>query len=162
MAQRLALPEVGIDSKRWDYYAEIGHDSEYAATLRRQGRYRELFDYWRPFELHALERLLSDHSRCVFHLGAGHSVYDGEHFERAQRALRPFSNVVLLLPSSDPAKSIRVLRERRPDASDGDLDFVEFFVTHPSNRKLARKTIYTEGHTPEETSEQVMRACSSG
>ena len=61
-----------------------------------------VYCYWKPFEAHAVERLLAEHRDCVFDFGGGHSVFEeAVLFDHVQQALSPFRNVVLLLPSPD-------------------------------------------------------------
>ena len=65
------------------------------------------------FNVHAVERTLSDHSNCVIDLGAGHSVYrDETSLARLESVLTPYPNVFLILPSPDMEESAVVLRAR--------------------------------------------------
>ena len=158
LAERLQVPEVALDDVRWPYYEEIGYDRRREADLRRSDGFAAVYRYWKPFEVHALERMLEDHHDCVFHLGAGHSVYEDEaHFRRAQVALSRFRHVILLMPSPDRSESVRVLHERRPGAVQPDgFDFHEHFVTHHSNWDLATAVIYTVDKSEQDTVEEVM------
>jgi len=63
-------------------------------------------------------------------------------------------NVVLLL-SPDPEESVRVLTRRRPPPQ--DFDWHRHFVTHRSNRVLAKLVVHTAGQTAEQTCEVVHR-----
>jgi hypothetical protein len=36
------------------------------------------------------------------------------------------------------------------------LDLNEHFVKHPSNQRLAKMTIYTQGKSPEETCDEIL------
>lgn len=38
----------------------------------------------------------------------------------------------------------------------GGFDFQEHFVKHPSNQRLAKINVYTEGKSPEETCREIM------
>jgi hypothetical protein len=147
-----------MDGVRWDYYREIGWNEADQQAADDRGGFRAVYTYWKPFELHAVERLLSDAADCVIiDFGAGHSVFEDETMlARAERALAPFPHVVLLLPSPDDDESVRLLRERtRPCESNG-LDFHDHFVRHPSNRRLAKHVVYTAGRTPEETRDEII------
>jgi hypothetical protein len=72
--------------------------------------------------------------------------------------------VVLVLPSPDPDESIRVLRERErqrqahPRFLTEDYDYFGHWVRSHCNYDLAKITVYTEGMTPEQTAEEVLRA----
>src|SRR5687768_7048299 len=116
LSQRLALPNVSMDDVRWNYYNEIGYSKSRQDALRESGGFEAVYWYWKPFELHAVERLMSEQREtpCVIDFGAGHSVYeDEEMFARAQAALAGCRAVILLLPSPDLEQSARVLRQRR-------------------------------------------------
>jgi tetratricopeptide (TPR) repeat protein len=159
LAQRLGLPQVAVDTIRWDYYAQIGYDEDYVGALSGRHGFEGVYRYWKRFELYATERVLAEHADCVIDFGGGHSVYEDDAlFGRARRALAPFHNVVLILPAPDLDESVRLLRERTgmPPAAGGRLDFVEHFVRHHSNHDLATLTVYTQGKTPEETAEDVL------
>lgn len=99
-----------------------------------------------------VERLLAEPEETVIDLGGGHSVYDDESlFVRVKKALSPFPNVFLIMPSPDLAESIAVLNERTGGFVSNDYDFHENFVGSRCNYELAKHTIYTKGKTPLET-----------
>ena len=154
LAGRLGWPNVCTDAVCGAYYAELGFDHGESARRQRSGGLRAAYRYWKPFEAYAVERILADHQDAVIDLGGGHSVQeDPELLARVQAALAPVANVVLLLPSPDPEESVRVLTRRRPPP--GDFDWHRHFVTHPSNRALAKLVVYTAGETAEQTCEVV-------
>lgn len=155
IAEKTGLPHCPLDKYRWEYYAEIGYDAEHAAELRKQQGFRAVYEYWKPFEAHAVERVVAEHSDCVIDFGAGHSVFeDPELFERVRGALEPFRNIVLVLPSADENESIETLTRRAQSPSPDELNV--HFVRHHSNRSLAKHVVYTNGKTPEGTAEEVM------
>ncbi len=157
LAKALKCPQRSVDEFRWSYYAEIGYDANQAQELLERQGFAALGEHWKPFEAHAVERLLADYSDCVFNLGAGHSVYDDPAlFERVKRVLVPFSYVILLLPSVDEDTSIRLLAERSPDEDSDVIEMNNYFVRHPSNAKLATHTLYTEGKTPEDVRDEIL------
>lgn len=158
LAQKLNLPQISMDEVRFTYYQEIGYNPTLAEEKRKTDGVWGIYQYWKPFEAHAVERLLADHHTCVFDLGAGHSVYeDAALFDRVQRALAPYPNVILLLPSPDKDESIEILNEREPILRDMTPNLNIHFVHHPSNETLAKITIYTKDKTPEETCEEILR-----
>jgi hypothetical protein len=88
-----------------------------------------------------------------------------------KKAFEPFPNVVLLLPSPDLDESTKVVRARMA-AREGHVelrrllaglcgetgvDYEELFVKHRSNFQLARVVVYTEGKSPEQTRDEVVR-----
>ena len=157
LAEALGLPQCSMDDLRWDYYKEIGYDEALARQIGEREGFPGVYRYWKPFELHAVERLLAEHRDCVIDFGGGHSVFEDEgFFARAEAALAPFRNVVLLLPSPDPDESVRILNERSGGAVADGFDFHAHFVTHPSNHRLARMTVYTKDKTPEQTRDEIL------
>jgi shikimate kinase len=154
LADRLGWPHVSMDAVCFAYYAEIGHDRSSSKRRRQPDGFKDLYDSWKPFEAHAVERLLADHSDAVVDLGGGHSVQeDPALFARVHATLHPVRNVVLLLPSPSLEESVRILTERA--APPAGFDWHRHFVTHPSNRALAKLIVYTAGQTPEQTCDAV-------
>ncbi len=153
LSQKLGIPQCSMDDVRFDYYKEIGYDEEFAKQLREKEGFIAVCRYWKPFEAHAVERLLSEYSNCVIDFGAGHSVYEeDELFKRVQRALEPYNNVVLILPSPDLEESVQILNERN-----GGLDLNEHFIKHHSNHDLAKFVVYTKGKSPQETLYEIIK-----
>ena len=160
LADRLGRPRYEIDEDRWAYYAEDGYDQAEAARIVQAEGMVGLLRYWKPFEAHAVERALEDHPGCVIDFGAGHSVYeDAALFAKVERALAPYPNVILLLPSPDLDESVAILNGRFRRLLETEVGHVdeallavnEHFVRHPSNHRLAKITVYTEGQSPEDT-----------
>ena len=166
LAEKLGLEHCALDEVRWDYYNEIGYDEAEVARISKAEGLLGRLRYWKPFEAHAVERVLADYRNCVVDFGAGHSVYEDESlFARVERALAPFPNVILLLPSPDLDESAKIVNARlEPQLQDEGVDVAailavnEHFARHPSNFKLAKTVIYTEGKTPEETCEEIIRS----
>lgn len=169
LSERLGLPQFILDDLRWEYFNEIGYDEDEARRIATSEAGRlGLLDYWKPFEVHAVERVLTDHSNCVIDFGAGYTVQKDEAlFGRVQRALAPYKHVILLLPSPDLEESITILNERmaallrehnQPEEHVPDvLKANEEFVRHPANGRLAKWVSYTQGKTPEETCMEIVK-----
>jgi shikimate kinase len=164
LAERFGVPRICMDHVRWDYYKEIGYTEADQKAAYDRGGFAGMVAYWKPFEAHAVERLLADHAneRCVIDFGAGHSVYDDPVlFERVRMAMVPYP-VVLLLPSPKVDESIAILRarrdERHPEQAGRPTDVNEHFLRHASNAQLAKITIYTGNQTPGETVDDVVKA----
>jgi adenylate kinase family enzyme len=160
LAAKLGVPQYAMDELRWEYYREIGYDSELQKSLWEQQGFGAVVAYWKPFEAHAVEQLLSEHRDCqlgcVIDFGAGHSHYEDEAlFVRVQQALAPFPDIVLLLPSPDLDESVQMLAERTKDVAPPGFDHTTF-VKHPSNHRLARHTVYTKDETPEQTCDRIV------
>ncbi|BCL37259.1 shikimate kinase [Nostoc sp. MS1] len=157
LAQKLNLPQVSMDELRYEYYQQIGYDDDLAKKLRLEKGFLAAYQYWKPFEAYAVEKLVAEHSNCVIDFGAGHSVYDDAGlFYRVQKVLEPYLNVVLVLPSPDLDESIKIIKERIGEFQDGEMDLHEYFVKHPANYKLAKILVYTKGKTPEETRDEIL------
>lgn len=160
LAAQLDLPVLDLDTARWDYYAEIGYDEAQAEQILHSGGLSALVAYWKPFELHAVERALAEHHGSVIAFGAGHSFYDDPaQLQRAQEALAGCRSVVLLLPSANLDESVRLLNARLP-ADDPHTPAMqqiqEQMIRHPANHTLATITVYTAGKTPAETSAEIL------
>jgi shikimate kinase len=155
LAGRLGLPQRSLDVVFDSYLDDLGYDREHAARLKKQGFY-QLTKYWKPFEPYGVERLVSEPGAAVVDLGGGHSVYEDEAlFARVKKALAPFPNVFLVMPSPDLEESISILNERTGGYVSGGYDFHESFVRSRCNYELARHVVYTKGRTAEETCDEV-------
>jgi hypothetical protein len=158
LAEKLGLPQISLDDFRFDYYREIGYDEDYARHLRADQGFPALVAYWKPFEAHAVERVLDDYRTCVFDFGAGYTVYEDQGlFNRVQTALAPFRNVVLLLPDPDVDTSQAMMESYDPVVA-RYRDINLHFLTHPSNGLLAKHVIYWRGLSPQETRDRVLAA----
>jgi len=162
LAQRLNLPQVSIDELRWRYYKEVGYDEALAREFRKRGGFLALVLYWNLFEAYTVERVLAEHRNCIFDFGA--AIYESsESFARVQRALAPYRNVILLLPSADKAESLRILAERDGDPpSDLNFDFDAHFLAQHSYFDLAKFTVYTKDRTPAETCAEILDLIAPG
>ena len=164
LGEKLGWTVVEVDNKRHEYRAEIGYDEHYADKLLREEGFLARLAYWKPFEIHSVERVLQDYpENHVLSFGAGNSVYDNEaYLTRAKAALANIQHVILLLPSSDIDESLRILTERLrplidPDALDAVSELNRTFVQNPSNTALATVTFYNGDETPEETAEVIFQ-----
>jgi shikimate kinase len=158
LAERLGRPEVALDQLRWEYYKEIGFDQAEQQRIGEREGFGGVYRYWKRFEIHAVERVLAEH-HGIIHFGAGHSVFeDADQFARARAALAPYANVVLLLPSPDLDESTAILQDRMQHKV-GGVELTRHLLTHPSNGRLATLTVATDGRTPEEICDEIMRRC---
>jgi hypothetical protein len=97
--------------------------------------------------------------------GAGHSVFeDQDLFKRVEKALKPHKYVIQILPSPDLDRSVEVVNQRFSELLINEvgkidpelLELNEYFVRHPSNGLLAKKTIYTEGKSVKTTCQEIL------
>ena len=165
LAERLGVPQVSLDDLRWAYYKEIGYDERLAKQFRTAGGFLALTLYWQLFDAYSVERVLAEHDRCVFDFGAGVGISESreslsesrEQFARVRRALASYRNAILLLPSPDRVESLRILRERDTDPpSDLNFDFNAHFLHHHGYTDLAKFTVYTAGHSPQATCDEIL------
>jgi shikimate kinase len=158
LADALRLPQCAMDDHRWRYYNEIGYDAAFATELADKEGFWALYMYWKEFECHAVERLLSEHRDCVIDFGAGHAVYENTtHLARVRRAIAPFRSVILLLPCPDQAECVSILRKRAGEEDrPGRLDVNAHFVRKMIEQKLATAVVYTKGRAPEETRDAIL------
>ncbi len=156
VSNNLAIPRCSIDDVREDYYKEIGYDEKEAAARYEAEGFWGLYRYWKPFEAHAVERILSENAGSVIDFGAGHSVYeDRSLFLKIKAVLAPYPFIFLLLPSSDLDKSLEVLNERVSYVAEITPNPNEHFLNHPSNAELAEFTVYTENKTVKQVAEEI-------
>jgi ABC-type arginine transport system ATPase subunit len=163
LAERLQVPRFSIDELAGPYFAELGLTPALYQQIEAEQGFLAVYRRWWPGYAYAVERLLADHPHGVIDLGAAHTHYeDAQLFDRIQRTLAPYANVVLLLPSPDPQQSIQILRARS-EAEQGwgwaveGYDFIAHWVEDPGNAKLATLTVFTEGRTPEETCNEILK-----
>jgi shikimate kinase len=156
LAARLGLPQATLDEQRWRYYEEIGYDESLAREIRQRGGFLALVLYWNLFDAYAVERLLAENRDCVFDFGAG-IYWNDEILGRVQRALSPYRNVVLLLPSPDVEETLRILSERDSNPpKDLNFDFNAYFVRHRTYTALATLIVYTKDKTPEQSRDEIL------
>ncbi|WCR26666.1 shikimate kinase [Paenibacillus thiaminolyticus] len=151
LSQKLGYPRCSVDDVRWQYYEEIGYSKEKEREIRSHSGSEGVYKYWKPFEAHAVIRILQEHKEHVIDFGGGHSVYeDSELFSKVERVLQEERNIFLILPSADKTESLQILNEREFHAIN------KHFVEHQSNHKLAKHIIYTKDKTPEECAEEII------
>jgi len=164
LAKLLGVPRVELDEVRGRFYSEIGYDEQFASEIVGKEGMKGLIQYWKPFQVHAVERALKEYKDCVLDFGAGHSVYeDQDLFQRVEKALKPFRYVIQILPSPDIDRSVEIVNQRFSDMLINEVGKIdpellalnEHFVRHPSNGLLAKKTFYTEGKSVKATCQEI-------
>jgi len=155
LAARLGVPHVALDRLKASYLGRLGFDAGAGQRLRVREGFHAFTQHLKPYVIAMVEQVLAEYHDCVFDFGAGHSLFDDpEHVARLRTALAAFDNVVLILPSPDAERSIRILHERSgPWVADGTpyFDFPAHEVRHSLNRLLATAVVYTDGQTPEKS-----------
>ncbi|WP_100011805.1 shikimate kinase [Lentibacillus sediminis] len=159
ISDRLGVPQRPMDDLRFDYYREIGFNKKKQDKILENDGYKAMYKYWKPFEAHAVKRVLEDYPDHVHDFGAGHSVYEDEHLLKEVKAvLDRYKNVFLLLPSQNEQESISILHERLKDvtANNAVYELNEHFVKHKSNKLLAKHVIYTKGRSIKDIAEEII------
>jgi len=152
LSKKLNIPQASLDDERWAVYEEIGYDFEYADKLYEEEGFLGIYDYWKKFEAYSVERVLDMYQGYIHDFGAGQSVYEDEDlFQGVRSVLNTYQNVVLLLPCADKEKSLQILSGRT------EFEHNSLFINNTSNEKLAKITVYTEGKTPTETCDEIIR-----
>ncbi|HKI55193.1 MAG TPA: hypothetical protein VJ987_13780 [Anaerolineales bacterium] len=155
---RTMLPHRSMDLLRWKYFEEIGYDRHIANEKFHKEGFWGLYRYWKPFEAHAVKRILEDFKECVFDFGGSQTVYEDDNlFEQVRGLMEPYPHIILLMPTPDQDESIQILHARNTYVSDDQWAVNELFVRHHSNYDLAKHIVYTEGKTPEDTSAEVLQ-----
>jgi shikimate kinase len=162
VAERLGLPCYVADSIKTYYYYQAGYDAVAARRAQENGtEHRATVN--KPYDLHAVERMLEEFHDCVIDLGAGHACYlDPGLLERAKALFGPLQNTFLILPSRDPGRSLEVLEERiRRRAEPAErlrslLGLNRAYLAHPSYTLLTRKAVYVEGRGPDEVADEIV------
>ena len=163
VARSLGIPLVSLDETRHLFLRETEHDPVYADELKRRD-FEAVIRYWEKFNLHVVQRTLETYPTGVFDFGAIHSVYDDpSKLEQVARYMSSLDTVVLLLPVADLSKSLEILieRGRGPGLSEAVVDMwrriIGRFLSNESNHRLSRKVVYTDGLTPAEVCEEILK-----
>lgn len=167
LAELLEVPLCSVDEVRSRYFDEIGYDGGEAERRFAAGvTPAQKLAYGMPFEVQTIERIMADPTFGVIDFGASNSVYEDDALLARVESALAGSHVVLLLPSEDPLTSEHVLtarlavklHDKGEDVSDELLALNAYFVRHPTNRRLAKQTIYTRDLPPSAVATTIIRA----
>ncbi len=156
LAESLGLPfyDLSVDSHR--YRRKTAFDPVQRDKHYQEAGFDGVFNYMMPIRARVVELALADYGVGVIELGAFYAVYDEDSLlRRVKRAVSGYDKVVLLLPEADIEQSVRILQARGRIVYRG-MDWNEYFVRQPSNRRLANHVVYTKDQTPEETTAEIM------
>lgn len=147
LCKRISLPRVSLDNRE---------------QLARYYSQRDKFSHSKEFEFYLTASVLTDLKKpSVIDFGAGHSIYENPiMFFEMKKLITRFSNVIFLIPSEDKKKSIEILNERI-NRRDGNIpnataDSKRFIERSNLNSQLASITIYTQGKTSLEITEELI------
>lgn len=164
IARALNKQLISLDGVAEDYYKANGFsDTEFKKVKNEKG-FLAAYRHWWPSLAYAAQQVVKDYSDCIIDFGAGHSHYEDEQlYKGVKEALAGCQDVILLLPTEDLDRSVSLLKERSIDQRDtdwvfNDYDFIEHWVKDDCNHDLATVTIFTDGKTPEQSSEEILKA----
>jgi shikimate kinase len=150
LAENLNIPHYEMDQLREGYYKELGLNKAKAIKIKDKKGPIAFLKFLKPFEAHAVARIIEDYEYGIIDLGAGHSVYENKAlFKKVYKALAPIEHVILLLPSPDKEECEKILNSRSEFKMVHDLN--KSFIYSESNYLLAKKIFYTKGKTTMET-----------
>ncbi|RKD69538.1 shikimate kinase [Sinobaca qinghaiensis] len=146
LADMLQSPRCCMDSIRFSYYKELGFSEEKQEHIRKKEGFPGVYQYWKPFEAHAVKRALEDFPDHIHDFGAGHSVQEEQGSASVVKKALHAAEVFLLLPSPDIEKSKNILRQQLLHRTHNPavLDINDYFAEHGMNRELADHIIYTD------------------
>lgn len=156
IAEKLSIPFYSLDEEEKQYTGPVGYDEAHYDLIKEQQGPFPAYEYARGFFDEAVVRFLAAHKDGVFDLGGGHPVVpDPQKQERIKKALEPYKNIVLLMPTQDTEESLKILYKRN-EITDEIPDFNVLYFKDKTFWDIAKVIVYTEGKTPEETCGEVL------
>lgn len=161
IAETLSKELYSLDRHRDELYAPYGYDREYGQKIYKEHGTFAFLAYWKPFEFQTVQHILQNANKQVgsfygkiLDFGAGHSVYENpEQLHIIAELMKPYRNVILVLPCDDVAEAVEITEARRGH----QLEYNKLFMEHESNRRLAKHVVYTKDRTPEECAQAVLQ-----
>ncbi len=156
LAEKLKKSHIDMDEQRSILYPQMGYSDKAADAEYDSKGIEGWYMYQKPFEINAVKTILLSSDNAVIEFGGGQSVYQDEH--RAQEFIKLMSKeqyVFLLLPCSDPQKSLEILDKRIGD-EDAEKMLNRIFIHSFTNKQAAKFTVFTEGKTTEETIDEII------
>jgi hypothetical protein len=115
-----------------------------------------IYQYGKIFEAYTIEKILENHQNCIFDFGGGATLSGiSFEFDRIKRALEPYENIILLIPSTNKEESLKFIYNRR-NINPSSRVLIEHLVYDDSHYKLAKHTIFVKDKTPEEICDEVI------
>lgn len=152
LEKELGLPRCSYDEVKGKYWKELGVSKETASVINNEHGEYAMISYMNEFKSKTIKSIINDHPGHIIDLGGGAQTFDEPHqVKTVLKALEHIPNVFLLMPSSDLAtniKSLPGLKENYPINA--------YLIMHPTNELFSKKTIYTQGKTPEETMHEII------
>lgn len=157
IAKKLSIPFYSLDEEEQRYTVPVGYDvAQYDLMKEQQGPF-PAYEYARGFFDEAVVRFLAAHNDGVFDVGGGHPVVpDPQKQKRINDALKPYANIIFLMPTQNVEESMKILHKRN-EIAEGKPDFNILYFKDKTFWDIAKFVVYTEGKTPEETCEEILK-----
>lgn len=157
LSEKTGLPRRRTVDVNFDKYVSAGYNKQKGEQIWTEQGEHAVNDYMRPFYALAVNDLLAEPGDAIYDLESEYVAFnDPVLLGQLIADLKPFSLVVLLMPSPDVEESTRILRARESANLEANIKVNDYFLQHPSNRLLARGTFYTSGHSPAETADEIL------
>lgn len=124
-----------------------------ARNTRLKSKFKSVDEFNCYMISEVLKRAQENNMYGIVDFGAGHSVYDDTLiFEEVKSMLKPFKNIILLLPCEDEKRALDIMKNR----STGDTRDNKKFFESSCNKELATMIIYENGRQPSEIAEEII------
>ncbi|KAF4945620.1 hypothetical protein FGADI_11801 [Fusarium gaditjirri] len=160
LAEKLGRELYSFDRHRKELYAQFDYDDSHANKRYEQDGVEALLRYWKYFEYRAVVDILQNALKPgdrfyskILDFGAGHSIFENkEELDHVADLISPYKGVFLILPCEDVDEALGIMEERRGH----ELSYNRHFLNHPSNKILAKHTIYTKDTCPERSADEIL------
>ena len=149
LSEKLNYPRFRMDILRYEYYKEIDYNEEKAEKIKQEHGFIALVNYWKPFDVHAVKRVLQDCDFGIIDFGGGLSVYKDERLlAEVIKELEPYKNSRMEEKEYKEYFQIAGINDR--------INLNKHFIEHPSNKSIAKHIFYTKGKSPEQTCNEII------
>jgi shikimate kinase len=169
ISEQLGILNYPIDRIKWYYRFKNGYDLAKGTKILNQSGFQDLAKYFESyFGNRELAIILDEFRGGIFDFGASHSHYENnQDLLDAIRILKPFSNVVLLLPTADFETNWKILNDRiakryedtecKREVLSSYQEQNKVYLLSSSYPALAKYTVFTEGKTIEQVAEEILK-----
>jgi len=152
LEEALEMPRCSYDEVKGRYWKELGLSKENAQAIAEEHGEYAMISYMNEFKSKTVVSIVRDHPGHVIDFGGGAQTFDEAHqVELVRQVFEPITDVFLLLPSHDLVTNIEILPGLKEDYA-----INAYLIMHATNELFAKKTIYTQGKTPEETKQDII------
>ncbi len=162
LADKLSLPFYSLDEEARQYTEPLGYSDDQYDRIKKEKDLPAAYEYARDFFDEAVVQFLKTHDAGVFDFGGGHPVVpDPLKRQRIHKALEPYNQIFLLMPTPHVEESLGILRERNELAED-EFDFNSLYFKERTFWDIAKHIVYTQGKTPEQTAAEIVTIVKGG